>query len=264
MAHFPPPLCMSLSSEQGPVGRGCGREGRTGGPGQSQGGPCCRFHPAPSHTPRRLLACPQGPDPRVEATSIYSPSVPPQVTSLGCPAASHLPSHQLSVPGLPMPLQPPGLLGWKGAEVRLPWPGLSVGNHFPWFIRGLGPPPSVLPGTGCGPESRGWRRAHGFGLCFHKCLARWWVRRVTVFVGNIVVFGHGGFEGVFSHNSPPALAPGLGFAAPHHPQPLEKTYSRRTPAAGVGEADGEGAPCAPCRESVCTRALCTRLHNKRT
>lgn len=144
-----------------------------------------------------------------------------------------------------------GSLGGKGGEVRLPWPGLSAGSHFPWFGRRLGPPPSVRPGV-----------AEGTGrLVFPKCLARWWVRRVTCFCGNIVGFGYGGSR-VFSATVSPALAPGLGLAPPHHPQPPART-SRPAPAAGGGEERPRGGALRAGPGSPCARALCTRLHNKR-
>lgn len=55
-------------------------EGLDGGPGPCQGGPG-RLHPhRPPHP--QLLSCPRGPDPRGEATSIYSPFVPPPVAFL--------------------------------------------------------------------------------------------------------------------------------------------------------------------------------------
>jgi hypothetical protein len=139
LAHFPRLLCTSLSSEQGPGGRGCGREVSR----------LC-FPPSP---PTKLLSCPQGPDPRVKATPIYSPSVPPQAASLPLRGAS-----PALGPRTPAPCSLRAGLGVTGLERkgRLPWPGPG-GSHFPWFGRGLGSGPSALLGAGVGGERTGLR-----------------------------------------------------------------------------------------------------------
>lgn len=165
------------------MGVGAG-DGRTGGPGQCQAG----FHRAP--TPHSAPSCcPRGPDPRVEATSIYSPSVPPQAVSGPCclPPAQHW----LSVPGPPSPRPTAsgqgqgqavghggrGLL--RAGDARRS--GVTAGRTLSSLFRGPGAlqarsrgPPGALPGQGA-VRRRGWRRAGAF-VCLSALPAGGWVR----------------------------------------------------------------------------------------
>lgn len=145
-----------------------------------------------------------------------------------------------------------GLESWGGPP-SLAWP--LRGEPLSLVQKGPGIPSKRAP------RDRVWSGrlglAEGTRVCvFHKCLARWWVRRVTCFCGEHCGIWPWGLRGCFQPQFPPALAPGSGFAPPHHPQPLEKTYSRRTSAAGVGEEGPRGgAPRALLGKHLSARAV---------
>lgn len=232
------PTALTHSARHRALSRGV-EEGLAGGPAPCQGGPG-RLHPHCPHTPQ-LLSCPRGPAPRGEATSIYSPFVPPPVAFLW----------DLLSPPAPMagsPKTPAGpLQTWVtgvAASAQPPWPPCSEGAWGPGWV--------ALDFWGVS-KSRGWGAARACARvrvsAGRGCLVWYWGDRPV---------GAVGFSLSATVPSPllTPLAP-TGGLCPPNAWPRRTCPAESPPAPGLGQEGPRGW------ESPRPCALGPGLHDKR-